>query len=99
MKKKTWHSYAKSRNIVNRVYDILDYFNFFTESKNKAQILRDIKLKIQDVFFLETLLKFLDDKLKRNQKNVEVRVNLVDLIYDLNTLKQYVSNINKKQKN
>lgn len=91
MKKRTWHSYAKSRNIVNRVYDTLDYFNFFEKVKNKEQMLADIKIKISDIYFLETLLKFLDDKLKRNQKNVEVRINLIDLIYDLNILKQYIS--------
>lgn len=92
MKKKTWHSYAKSRNIVNRVYDNLDYFHFFKEVKrSKSQILKSLSYRIQDIRFLENLLSFFEDKLSKNQKNVEIRINLVDLIYDLNTLKQYLS--------
>ena len=55
MKKKTWHSFVKSHNLVNRIYDMLDYFHCFDEVKN-----------------------------------IELRCNLIDLINDLDYLKQYL---------
>ena len=48
MKKKTWHSFVKSHNLVNRIYDMLDYFHCFDEVKNvyrSPQFLTDEKVK------------------------------------------------------
>lgn len=85
------NSYTKSRNLVNRVYDMLEYFNFKDKyqdvDKNFKQYLDD---KLKDIYFVETLIKYLDDKLKRNYKKIELRCNLHDLINDLDYLKQYL---------
>ena len=43
MKKKTWHSFVKSHNLVNRIYDMLDYFHCFDEVKNVELAKNQIK--------------------------------------------------------
>ena len=90
MRKKTWHSYAKSHNLVNRIYDMLDYFDFFDENTNKKEIKNNIYNKMRNIYYIENLAKYFDEKLNRNRKNVEIRCNLTDLIYDLDHLKQYL---------
>lgn len=91
MRKRNWYSYVKSRNLINRIYDMLEYFNYFdNEFWNKENIRQFLKENINDIIFVETLIKYLDDKLKRNKKKVELRCNLSDLINDLDYLKQYL---------
>ena len=87
------NSYIKSRNLVNRVYDMLEYFKFKSESQEiDLKFKQYLNEKLKDIYFVETLIKYLDDKLKRNYKKVELRCNLYDLIYDLDYLKQYLDN-------
>ena len=80
MKKKTWHSFVKSHNLVNRIYDMLDV----ELAKNQ------IKNKIRSIYYVETLAKYFDDKKNKHIKNIELRCNLIDLINDLDYLKQYL---------
>lgn len=90
-KKKNWYYYVKSRNIINRVYDMLEYFNYFDcEFWNKDDVRNYLKKNINDICFVETIIKYLDDKLKKNRKKVELRCNISDLINDLDYLKQYL---------
>lgn len=90
-KRKNWYSYLKSRNLINRIYDMLEYFNFFDKEKwSKQEIRTYLKTNISDICFVETLIKYFDDKLQHNKKKVEVRCNLHDLINDLDYLKQYL---------
>ena len=63
---------------------------FDNEDWNKENIRKFLKENINDIIFVETLIKYLDDKLKRNRKKVELRCNLSDLINDLDYLKQYL---------
>jgi hypothetical protein len=91
MKRKTWHSYAKSHNLVNRIYDMLDYFGLFNDHKeNEKKLKKQIYSKMGSFYYIENLAKYFDEKLKRNQKNIEIRCNLKDLLYDLDILKQYL---------
>lgn len=90
MKKRTWYSYVKSRNLINRIYDMLEYFNFFDEFWDKQDVRDYLKNNIKDICFVETLIKYFEDKLKRNRKKVELKCNLSDLINDLDYLKQYL---------
>lgn len=87
---KTWHSYSTSHYMVNRIYDMLIYFDAFKEVKDKINLKKIIKNNLNDIYYIEDLAKYFSDKLKNNYKNVELRCNLVDLIYDLDYLKQYV---------
>ena len=91
MKKKTWHSFVKSHYLVNRVYDMLDYFKLL-DNTDEIEMKKRIITQIQDIYYVESLAKFFEDKLKKNKKKVEVRCNLIDLIHDLDYLKQYLSN-------
>ena len=92
MKRKTnWHSYAKSHNLVNRIYDMLNYFELFKDYKDsEKQLKKQIHNKIRSFYYIENLAKYFEDKLNKNQKNVEIRINLTDLLYDLDHLKQYL---------
>ena len=89
MKKKTWHSFVKNHNLVNRIYDMLDYFHCFDEVKNVELAKNQIKNKIRSIYYVETLAKYFDDKKNKHIKNIELRCNLIDLINDLDYLKQY----------
>lgn len=89
--KKNWYFYVKSRNLINRIYDMLEYFHYFDcEFWNKKDIRDYLKNNISDICFVETILKYLEDKRRRNIKKVELRCNLSNLINDLDYLKQYL---------
>lgn len=92
MKKKTWHSFVKSHNLVNRIYDMLDYFHCFDHTADVELAKKEVKRKIQSIYYVETLAKYFEDKKNKHQKNIELRCNLVDLINDLDFLKQYLEN-------
>ena len=92
MKKKTWHSFVKSHNLVNRIYDMLDYFHCFDHTSDVELAKKEVKRKIQSIYYVETLAKYFEDKKNKYQKNIELRCNLVDLINDLDFLKQYLEN-------
>ena len=88
---KNWYYYVKSRNLINRIYDMLEYFHYFDyESWDEKDIRKNLKENINDICFVETIIKYLEEKLKRNKKKVELRCNLSDLINDLDYLKQYL---------
>jgi len=87
---KTWHSYSASHYLVNRIYDMLVYFDTFKEIKDKVNLKKVIRNNLNDICYIEDLARYFSDKLKKNYKNVELRCNLIDLIYDLDCLKQYV---------
>ena len=88
MRKKNWHSFVVSHQLVNRVYDMLDYFNFFENRAESEQVLKKkIKTKMNNINYID----YFERKLKRHYKNVEIRCNLVDLLYDLDHLKQYLT--------
>lgn len=90
MKKKTWHSFVKSHNLVNRIYDMLDYFHCF-DNEDVEFAKKEIERKIQSIYYVETLAKYLEDKKNKHIKNIELRCNLIDLINDLDYLKQYLN--------
>ena len=91
MKKNNWHSYAKSHNLVNRIYDMLNYFELFKDHKeNETKLKKQIYNKIRSIYYIENLSKYFEEKLSINRKNVEIRVNLTDLLYDLDHFKQYL---------
>lgn len=91
MTKRTWYSFIKSHNLVNRVYDMLDYFNFFDkETKDVESMKLEIENKIRSIYYVETLAKYFDDQKRKNKKNIELKCNLIDLIDDLDYLKQYL---------
>lgn len=92
MRKKNWHSFVVSHQLVNRVYDMLDYFNFFENRVESEQILKKkIDSKMNSIYYIENLASYFERKLKKHYKNVEIRCNLVDLLYDLDHLKQYLT--------
>mgnify|MGYP006947702322 FL=1 len=91
MKKKTWHSFVKSHNLVNRIYDMLDYFHCFDEVEDVEFAKDEIKNKIRSIYYVETLAKYFEDKKNKHIKNIELRCNLIDLINDLDYLKQYLN--------
>lgn len=87
---KTWHSYSASHFMINRIYDMLIYFDIFKDIKNKVNLKKVIRNNLNNIYYLEDLAKYFSDKLKKNYNNVELRCNLIDLIYDIDCLKQYV---------
>lgn len=92
MKRNNWHSFVKSHNLVNRVYDMFNYFDLFKDHKeSKKELKKQIYNKIRSFYYIENVAKYFEDKLKENQKNVEIKTNLKDLLYDLDCLKQYLT--------
>lgn len=89
--RKNWHSFVKSHNLINRLFDMLDYFNFFDNLDNVELVKKEMKKKIQSLYYVESLAKYFDDRIKDNINNIEVRCNLSDLIIDLDYLKQYLT--------
>ena len=69
MKKKTWHSFVKSHYLVNRVYDMLDYFKLL-DNTDEIEMKKRIITQFQDIYYVESLAKFFEDKLKKNKKKL-----------------------------
>lgn len=88
---KDYYAFVKSHNLVNRIYDMFVYFKLIKNTFHEPIFKKFIKQRIVDVEYVETLAKYFEDKLKKNKKNIDLRCNLNDLIYDLEYLKQYLS--------
>ncbi len=89
--KKDWYFYVKSRNLINRVYDMLEFFCYLDNNDwNKQNIRNYLKSNIKDICFVETLIKYFEEKLKQNRHKIELRCNLLELITDLDYLKVYL---------
>ena len=89
--KKRIDNYIKSHNLINIVYDMLDYLNFFKNNKQDVELLKkNINLNLHSKYSVETLAKYFEEKKRKNNKNIELRCNLIDLINNLNYLKQYL---------
>lgn len=84
-------SYIEKRNLINRIYDMLEFFNFANLKFSKDN---DVKIyitnNIKDEYFVESLAKYFYVKLRKSRKKVELRSNLWQLINDLDYLKQYI---------
>lgn len=84
-------SYIEKRNLINRIYDMLEFFNFADLKLSKDNDVRNyIKENLNDEYFVESLAKYFYIKLKKCRKKVELRSNLWRLINDLDYLKQYI---------
>jgi len=93
MKIRSWYSYAKKRNLFNRTYYMLEYFEKFSnDGYNKFDIKYCLKNNFADICFVENLITYFQEKLSQNKKKIELRCNLSDLINDLDYLKQYLDN-------
>lgn len=86
MRRKTIR-FIKNHNLVNRIYEMLKYFDIIDYNKRTA--INSIKDKMIMPEFIESLASIFEKKYKYCKK-VEVRCNLKELIDDLNILKQYL---------
>lgn len=91
MKTRTWQSYARRKNLLNRFYNMLNYFDYFNiNDLDEKDAKRLLVRKMNDIYFLETFAKFLEQELKKNKNKIELKCNIKDLIDDINYLKQYL---------
>lgn len=82
--------FVRSHNLINRIYDMLFFFKVIKDGESENQVKRFLKHRIEDITYVETLAKYFEEKLRRNKNKIELRCNLLDLINDLNYLKQYL---------
>lgn len=89
---KSYYTFVRSHNLVNRIYDMLVYMEVIKHTENVAVTKKFFRQRLEDVEYVEELAKFFERKLrlKKYKKNGDVRCNLIDLIYDLDYLKQYL---------
>ncbi len=85
------HAFIKSHNMVNRIFDVLEYLKFPKDNDQEDIKLR-IKKQLVNPYYVEDLAKYFEDKKNKNIYNTELRCSLTDLIYDLNILKIYLEN-------
>ena len=88
--KKAFHSFVRSHNLVNRIYDMDYYFGVIKNPNNSENIKKFFLKRLEDVEYVESLAKYFEKKLRTHRKNIDLRCNLQDLIYDLDYLKQYL---------
>lgn len=86
---KTWYSYVKSRNLVDRICAMLEYLEI-VEYGTSDKIKNKIKYQLKSIYYVENLAKLFEENMRSKYINIESRYNLKDLIYDLNNLKQYL---------
>ena len=91
MSKKECLAFIKRKNLINRLVDMLYYLKIFEKEKITIEEAHSqIKTNILDIYFLENLLKYFDQKLKKYNNKIQLKCNLRDLISDLDFLKQYL---------
>lgn len=83
-------NFINNHHLGKRVYEMLVYFDIINFKKKPKHFQKLFKQKLLNVNFVETLAHFLEIKLK-NTNNIELKMNLKELIYDLNYLKQYLN--------
>ena len=55
MKTRTWQSYARRKNLLNRFYNMLNYFDYFNNNDfDEKDVKRLLVRKMNDIYFLET---------------------------------------------
>lgn len=86
---KTWYSYVKNRNLVDRICAMLEYLEI-VEYGTSDKIKNKIKYQLKSIYYVENLAKLFEENMRSKYINIESRYNLKDLIYDLNNLKQYL---------
>lgn len=88
---KDFKRFVRSHNLVNRIYDMVCYFGMI---KDNQEIEKEVKMffnkRLEDTVYVEELAKYFEEKLRKYKKIPEIRCNLLDLISDLNYLKQYL---------
>lgn len=82
--------FIRSHNLVNRIYDMLFYLKVLKNSDNEINTKKFFYYRLEDVAYVESLAKFFENKLRKYRKIPNVRCNLIDLIQDLDYLKQYL---------
>lgn len=87
---KDFYRFIKSHNLINRIYDMLLYFGTIKNEDNEKNIKKFFFQRLQDVEYVESLAKYFEEKLRKYKKIPDIRCNLLDLINDLNYLKQYL---------
>lgn len=88
---KSSKKFIKSHNLVNRCYEMLYYFYFFKDSSlTRNELKNNLFNSLQEIEMVETYAKYFENKLKKKNKNIELKCNLKELICDLNFLKQYL---------
>ena len=87
---KDFYRFIKSHNLINRIYDMILYFGTIKNEENEKNIKKFFFQRLQDVEYVESLAKYFEEKLRKYKKIPDIRCNLLDLINDLNYLKQYL---------
>lgn len=85
------NNYIKRHNLVNRIYDMVLYFNVVKDTKEEKTIKKFFLQNLKKVSYVESLAKYFETKLYKCKKNVDLKLNLEDLVNDLNYLKQYLN--------
>lgn len=104
------YKYIKSHALVNRCYNMLKYFNAFNGvDASQREVKKQIESNLMEIETVETYAKYFNVKKNKNMKKIELRCNLIELINDLNFLKQYLEkesaqesrflNVEKEEKN
>lgn len=83
--------FVRSHNLVNRIYDMVCFFGMIKDNKDvEKEVKMFFNQRLEDVVYVESLAKYFEEKLRKHKKTPEIRCNLLDLISDLNYLKQYL---------
>ena len=85
------NNYIKRHNLVNRIYDMVLYFNVVKNNNNEKQIKAFFLQNLKEVDYVETLAKYFENKMYKCRKNIDLKLNLEDLVNDLNYLKQFLN--------
>lgn len=85
------NNYIKRHNLVNRIYDMVVYFNVVKNNNEESNIKKFFLQNLKEVDYVESLAKFFETKLYKCRKNIDLKINLEDLVNDLNYLKQYLN--------
>lgn len=85
------NNYIKRHNLVNRIYDMVLYFNVVKNNKDEKRIKEFFLHNLKEVDYVESLAKYFETKMFKNKKNIDLKLNLEDLVNDLNYLKQYLN--------
>ncbi len=70
---------------------MLIFFGTIKNPSDEHVIKKFFNQRLEDVEYVESLAKYFERKIRKYKNNPDVRCNLVDLVYDLDYLKQYLS--------
>lgn len=88
--KKSWYSYVRSHDLVNRIYDMMIELRILKQDDININIKKILYRRLEDVEYVESIIISFERRNKRYKNNQILFNKVKDLVYELEYLKEFL---------